>query len=67
MADFDRPVNVSVFDAETGQLLQEKIINNDYCLVTVGNRYVKSIQIMGKTHMLAIAVAAPDRSAQGGE
>jgi hypothetical protein len=29
---------------------------NDYCIVTTGNRYVKSMQQMGRTHMLAIAV-----------
>lgn len=52
----DKPVKVTVSDPETGEVLQERVIANDYCLVTAGNRYVKSLQVMGRTHMIAVAV-----------
>lgn len=51
------PVNVTVSDPETGKVFEEKIVDNDYLIITNGRRYVKSIQIMGKTHMLAVAWA----------
>lgn len=50
-------VKVTVTDPDTGKVLEEKVISNDYVLVTAGNRYLKSMQIMGRTHMLAVAVA----------
>ena len=54
-----KPVKVTITDPETGETLEEKIVTNDYCIVCTGTRYVKSMQIMGRTHMLAIAVAKP--------
>ena len=54
--EHERPVKVTISDAETGKVLDEKIVSDDYCIVTTGNRYVKSMQQMGRTHMLAIAV-----------
>lgn len=54
-----RPVKVTVSDPETGAVLQERIVENDYVLICVGNRYVKSVQIMGRTHMVAIATRKP--------
>lgn len=56
MSEHQKPVKVTVSDPETGEVLEERVVSNDYCLVTAGNRYVKSIQVMGRTHMLAIAV-----------
>lgn len=53
------PVKVTISDPDTGKVLEEKVISNDYVLVTAGNRYLKSMQIMGRTHMLAVAVAKP--------
>ena len=50
------PIVVRVYDAETDKLLEERRIENDYILICAGNRYVKSQQVMGKTHMLAVAV-----------
>jgi hypothetical protein len=59
--DQTKPVKVTVSDPETGEVFEEKIVANDYCLITAGNRYVKSIQTMGRpgraTHMIAVAVA----------
>lgn len=53
----EKPVKVTISDPDTGEILQEKVVANDYCIVCTGRRYVKSIQQMGQTHMLAIAVA----------
>jgi len=52
------PVKVTVSDPETGKVLEERIVDNDYALICAGKRYVKSIQIMGwrqPTHMIAVA------------
>jgi hypothetical protein len=49
------PIKVTVSDPETGKVFEEKIVDNDYLIITAGRWYVKSIQIMGKTHMLAVA------------
>ncbi|WP_027685104.1 hypothetical protein [Rhizobium leguminosarum] len=49
------PVKVTVSDPETGHVFEEKIVNNDYVIITNGRRYVKSVQLMGKTHMIAVA------------
>lgn len=65
MADFNRPIKVTVSDPDTGQVLQEKVITNDYVLITAGDRYVKSLQILGRTHMVAIAVAKPEDAVNG--
>lgn len=48
-------IKVTVTDPETGEVLQEKTIQNDYIVICAGNRYIKSHQLMGTTHMLAIA------------
>lgn len=53
---FDKPVRVTVSDPDTGEEFESRIVANDYCLVTAGNRYVKSVQMMGRTHMIAVAV-----------
>ncbi len=49
------PVKVTISDPETGKVFEEQIVHNDYLIITNGRRYVKSIQMMGKTHMLAVA------------
>jgi hypothetical protein len=48
-------VKVQVRDPDTDDLLEEKIIDNDYIVVCAGNRYIKSMQIWGHTHQLNIA------------
>lgn len=60
MIEQQKPVKVTVSDPDTGEVLEEKIVANDYCLITAGNRYVKSLQVMGRTHMIAIAVSDGD-------
>lgn len=53
----EKPVLVKISDPDTGELLAERVVTNDYCIICTGRRYVKSVQQMGQTHMLAIAVA----------
>lgn len=56
MSENKGPIKVTVSDPVTGEILQEKVITNDYVLITAGNRYIKSLQQMGSTHMIAVAV-----------
>lgn len=56
---YDKPVRVTISDPETGATLNEVVVQNDYVLITAGNRYLKSMQIMGRTHMLAVSVVKP--------
>jgi len=55
----EKPVKVTISDPDTGEVLEEKVVQNDYCIVCTGRRYVKSMQRMGQTHMLAIALRKP--------
>jgi hypothetical protein len=48
-------VKVQIRDTETDDLLEEKIVHNDYIVVCAGNRYIKSMQVWGSTHQLNIA------------
>lgn len=62
---YPKPIKVTCSDPETGEVLQERVIKDDYVLVCAGNRYLKSWQVMGRTHMLAVAVAPPEGKANG--
>lgn len=55
------PVKVTISDPATGKVLEEKIVDNDYVIITAGRRYIKSVQVMGKTHMLAVAWNKEDK------
>ena len=48
-------VKVQIRDPDTDDLLEEKIVDNDYVVVCAGNRYIKSMQAWGSTHQLNIA------------
>lgn len=48
-------VKVQIRDPDTDELVEEKIIENDYIVVCAGNRYIKSMQVWGSTHQLNIA------------
>lgn len=48
-------VKVQVRDPDTDELLEEKIVDNDYAVICAGNRYIKSMQVWGSTHQLNIA------------
>lgn len=53
-------IKVTVTDADTGQVLQEKTITNDYVVICAGNRYIKNLQVIGSTHMIAVAKEKPN-------
>lgn len=48
-------VKVQVRDPDTDIVLEERIVDNDYCVVCAGDRYIKSMQVWGSTHQLNIA------------
>lgn len=52
-----KAIKVQVRDPETDELLEEKLVDNDYIVVCAGDRYIKSMQIWGSTHKLNIARA----------
>lgn len=49
------PVKITISDPDTDEVFEQRIVHNDYALICNGNRYVKSLQIMGTTHMIAVA------------
>lgn len=57
---YEGAIKVTISDPNTGKVLEERIVQNDYVLITAGTRYLKSTQIWGRTHMLAVAVQKPD-------
>jgi hypothetical protein len=48
------PVKVTVSDPVTGEVLAEKVIDNDYVVVVAGARYVSGTQVAGRTHTVTI-------------
>lgn len=60
MSEHLNPIKVTISDPDTGSVLEEKVLSNDYMLVTTGRRYLKSIRVMGRTHMLAVAWDNPN-------
>lgn len=54
MSDQPKSVRVVVTDTSDGQILKDTIVDNDYLLITAGEVHVKSIQTMGRTHMIAV-------------
>jgi hypothetical protein len=53
------PIKVQIRDPETDELLEEKILRDDYTLICAGNRYLKSYQIWGSTVQLNVARMKP--------
>lgn len=58
--DYIKPIKITISDPDTGETFDERVITDDYMLICAGNRYLKSLQTMGRTHMLAVAVAKPE-------
>jgi hypothetical protein len=54
------PVKVTVTRPDTGEVLKERVISDDYMLICNGTRYLKSYQIWGRTHQLNVAVGKPE-------
>lgn len=51
----EKPVKVTVSDPDSGEVLGEQIVSNDYVLVCAGSRYLASTQAHANgTHVLTI-------------
>jgi hypothetical protein len=61
-SDHVGPVKVTVTIPETGEVIKEQIVRDDYMIICNGNRYVKSYQIWGETHQINIARMKPGES-----
>ncbi len=57
--EYQGPVKVTVTRPDTGEVLKEQVVSDDYLLICNGNRYVKSWQMFGRTHQVNIAYAPP--------
>ena len=53
--DLPSGIKVTVTDPDTGEVLDEQVIKDDYVVLCHGRRYLKSTQVMGKTHTLHVA------------
>ena len=49
-------IKITVSNPVTGEVLETQVIDNNYVVICAGNRYVKNLQIIGRTHMIAVAV-----------
>lgn len=59
MSEYQKPVKITVSDPDSGEVLQEKILQNDYCLITAGNRFLHYMNVMGSTHILYVKKEKP--------
>lgn len=49
------PVKVTVSDPSTGEVLEERIVKNDFMLICAGNRYMHGVQaFLNGTQVLTI-------------
>ena len=52
------PIKVTVTDPDTGDVLGERILANDYMVLTAGDRYLANVQASDNgTHVLTIRKA----------
>lgn len=58
------PVKVTVSDPDTGEVLGEAVIENDYMVVCAGNRWVSNTQIAPNTGTTVITIrkTTPDNA-----
>lgn len=49
-------IKVTVSDPDAGEELSSAIVENNYVLITAGNRYLKHKQVAGTTEILTVAV-----------
>lgn len=63
------PIKVTVTDPTTGEVLAERVIENDYVVLCAGNRYVDGVQQYPKagTTVLTVKTERADRSEAPGE
>lgn len=55
MADL-APIKVTISDPETGEVFEEKVVENDYLIICHGRRFVKGTQVYGSTHVVTVAI-----------
>lgn len=49
------PIKVTVSDPDTGEVLGEQVVDNDYVLICAGNRYVSNTDAHANgTHVVTI-------------
>lgn len=46
----EKPVKVTISDLDTGAILEEKILRDDYAIICAGRRYISGYQVWGTTH-----------------
>lgn len=55
----DRPIKVTVTDPDSGDVLGERILANDYMVLTAGDRYLANVQANDNgTHVVTIKRSA---------
>lgn len=59
--EYPKPVKITVSDPDTGEVFEERVCENDYCLITAGIVTVKHINVMGRTHMIAVGPPTKER------
>lgn len=53
-------IKVTVTDPTSGEILGERVIDNDYMLICAGNRYLEHTEAtIGGTHVLTVKVSKP--------
>jgi hypothetical protein len=57
------PVKVTISNPLTGAVLEEKIVSNDYMLITAGTCFLKAVQVWGSgaAHILRVRTR-PEKS-----
>lgn len=53
------PIKVTVSDPASGEVLEERIVDNDFMLICAGNRYLNGVQAYGNgTQVLTVKCGA---------
>lgn len=53
------PIKVTVSDPETGDIFEERIVDNDFMLLCAGDRYLDGVQAYGNgTQVLVVKRSA---------
>lgn len=58
--DHKKPIKITISCPESGEILEEKILHNDYMLLCAGDRYLHYLNVMGQTHILYIKRGQPE-------